>query len=151
MRTWRPRKEQLAIRLRHMSGGPNDCRRQPRLRFAVAKGKSNAEPWQYKGDQFRALEDQLETSPTQISNLCRYKGNGSRNPFVERQTHGRQHHAQAHATRWVDGSKLKIPKFPRILQPLEFWYWMLAVEEVLNSTGCPMNNESLWWYTHSGE
>jgi hypothetical protein len=69
------RKEQPAIRLRHMGGGPNDCRCQPRPQFVVAGGKSNAEPYQYKGDQFRALEDQLETSLTQISNLCRHNGN----------------------------------------------------------------------------
>jgi hypothetical protein len=77
------RKEQLAIHLRHISDGPNYFRCQPRLRFAMAEGKSNAEPWQYKGDQFRALEDQLEASPTQIFNLCRHKGNGSKNPSAE--------------------------------------------------------------------
>jgi hypothetical protein len=77
-------KEQLAICLQHMSGGPNDCHHQPRLQYTVVEGKSNAEPWQYKGDQFRALKDQLETSPTQISNLCHHKGNGSINLYAER-------------------------------------------------------------------
>jgi hypothetical protein len=93
MHTKTARKEQPAIRLRHMDCGLNDCRRQPGPQFAVAEDKSNTEPWQYKGDQFRALEDQLETSPTQISNLCRHKRNGSRNPPAERRTQGRQHHA----------------------------------------------------------
>ena len=37
--------------------------------------------------------------------------------------------------RWVDGSKLKIPEFPGILQPSEFWYWMLAVEEFFEVNG----------------
>ena len=123
------RKEQPAIRLRHMGGGPNDCRRQPRPQFAVAEGKSKAETWQCKEDQFRTLEDRCEASPTQISNLYHHKGNGSRNPFAEHRTHGRQHYAQAHATRWVDRSKLKIPKFPGVLQPSEFWYLILVVEE----------------------
>jgi hypothetical protein len=144
-------KEQLAIRLRHMSGGPNDCRCQPRPRFAVVVDKSNAEPWQYMGDQFRTLDDQLETSPTQISNLCRYKGNGSRNLFAERQKHGCQHYTQAHATRWVDRSKLKILEFPGILQPLEFWYWMLVVEEVFEVNRVPNEQRvSLLVHTFQG-
>jgi hypothetical protein len=50
-------------------------------------------------------------------------------------THRSQHHAQAHATRWVDGSKLKIPEFPGVLQPSEFWYWLLAVEEFFEVNG----------------
>ena len=122
-------KEQLAIRLRHIGGGPKDCRRQPRPQFAVAEGKFKVETWQYKEDQFWALEDRREVSPTQISNLYRHNGNGSRNPYAERQTYESQHHAQAHASRWVDGLKLKIPEFLGVLQPSEFWYWMLAVEE----------------------
>jgi hypothetical protein len=69
---------------------------------------------------FRALEDQIETSPTQISNLCHQNGNGSRNPSAERRTHEHQHHAQAHATRWVDGFKLDTLEFHSCLQPKEF-------------------------------
>jgi hypothetical protein len=129
------RKEQPAIRLRHMGRGPNDCRRQPRLQFAVAEGKTKAETRQYKEDQFRALEDRCEASPTQISNLYRHNEYGSRNPSAERRTHGRQHHAQAHATRWVDGFKLDFPEFPGVLQPSEFWYWTLAVEEFFKVNG----------------
>jgi hypothetical protein len=113
-------KEQPAIRLRHMGRGPNDCRHQPRPQFAMAEGKTKAKTRQYKDDQFRALEDRCEASPTQISNLYRHNGNGSRNPYAERRTHGSQHHAQAHATWWVDGSKLKILEFQVVLQPLEF-------------------------------
>jgi hypothetical protein len=116
------RKEQPAIRLRYMGCGPNNCRRQPRPQFAVAEGKTKAKTRQYKEDQFRALEDRREASPTQILNLYRHNGNGSKNPSAERRTHRRQHHVQAHATWWVDGSKLKIPEFPRVLQPSEFWY-----------------------------
>jgi hypothetical protein len=111
VRTETARKEQPAIRMRHMGGEPNNCRRQPRPRFTVAEGKYNAEPWQYKGDQFRALEDQLETSLIQISNLCRHNGNESKNPSAECRTHRHQHHVQAHATQWVGGFKLNIPKF----------------------------------------
>ena len=103
------RREQPTIYLQHMGRGPNDCRRQPRPQFAVAEGKIKAETQQYKEDQFRALEDRREASPTQISNLYRHNGNGSRNPSAERRTHGSQHHAQAHSTRWVDEFKLKIP------------------------------------------
>jgi hypothetical protein len=128
-------KEQPAIRLRHMGRGPNDCRRQPRPQFAVAEGKTKAETRQYKEDQFRALEDRCEASPTQISNLYRHNEYGSRNPSAERRTHGRQHHAQAHATRWVDGFKLDFPEFPGVLQPSEFWYWTLAVEEFFKVNG----------------
>jgi hypothetical protein len=128
-------KEQPAIRLRHMGRGPNDCRRQPRPQFAVAEGQTKAETRQCKKDQFRALEDRCEASPTQISNLYRHNEYGSRNPSAERRTQGRQHHAQAHATRWVDGFKLDFPEFPGMLQPSEFWYWTLAVEEFFKVNG----------------
>ena len=60
--------------------------------------KFSVKTQQYNEDQFQALEHQLESSPTQISNLCHHKGNGSRNPSVERRTHGCQHHVQAHDT-----------------------------------------------------
>jgi hypothetical protein len=42
-RTETARKEQPAIRLRHMGRAPNDCRRQSRPQFAVAEGKTKAE------------------------------------------------------------------------------------------------------------
>jgi hypothetical protein len=45
-------KEHPAIRLRHMSGGLDSCRSQPRPRFAKAEGKFIVERWQYKEDQF---------------------------------------------------------------------------------------------------
>jgi hypothetical protein len=126
------RKEQPAIRLRHMGHGLNGCRRQPRPQFAVAEGKSKAETRQYKDDQFRALEDRREASPTQISNLYHHNGNESRHPSAERRTHERQHHAQAHATGWVDGFKLDIPEFQGDLQPKEFMDQVAAVGEVLD-------------------
>jgi hypothetical protein len=122
-------KEQPTIRLRCMGRGSNDCHHQPRPQFAVAEGKTKAETQQYKEDQFCALEDWREASPTQISNLYRHKGNGFKNPSAECRTHERQHHAQAHATQWVDGSILKILEFPGVSQRSEFWYWMLAIEE----------------------
>jgi hypothetical protein len=124
------RKKQPAIRLWHMGCGPNDCRHQPRPRFAVAKGKTKAKTRQYKEDQFQALEDRCEASPTQISNLYRYNEHGSRNPYAERRTHGPQHRAQAHATRWVDEFKLDFPEFPRVLQRIP-----LAVEEFFKVNG----------------
>jgi hypothetical protein len=123
------RKEQLAIRLRHMGHGPNDCRRQPRPQFAVAEGKSKVETQKYKEDQFRALEDRHEASPTQISNLYRHNGNESRHPSAERRTHECQHHAQAHATRWVDGFKLDIPD------------WVVAFGEVLDFKEVPEDRQ----------
>ena len=46
------RKEQLVICLRHMSGGSDSCRRQPRPQFAEVEGKFITERWQYKEDQF---------------------------------------------------------------------------------------------------
>jgi hypothetical protein len=107
------RKEQPVTRLRHMGCGMNDCRRQPRPQFAVAEGKTKAETRQYKEDQFWALEDQCEASPTQISKLYRHNEHGSRNPSAERGIHENQHHAQAHATQWVDGFKLDFSRIPR--------------------------------------
>ena len=57
MHTETAHKEQLAIRLWHMSGGPDSFRRQPRPRFAEAEGKFIVEHWQYKEDQFQAMRD----------------------------------------------------------------------------------------------
>jgi hypothetical protein len=125
-------KELPAICLWHMGRGPNDCHRQPRPQFAVAEGQTKAETRQCKKDQFRALEDQCEASPTQISNLYRHNEHGSRNPYAECQTYGCQHRAQAHATWWVDRFKLDIPKFQGDLQPKEFMDRVAAVGEVLD-------------------
>jgi hypothetical protein len=88
-------------------------------------------------EQFAALEDQLKTLLTQISNMGGHKGNGSRNPYVECQTQGRQHHAQAHAIQWVDGFKLNIPEFQGDLQPEELVDQVAAVGEVLNFKEVP--------------
>ena len=110
-----------------MGGRPNGCRRQLIPRFAEAEGKFIVETRQHMEEQFVALEDQLETSPTQISNLCHHKGNGSRNPSAKRRTHELQHHVQAHANRWVDEFKLNIPEFQRDLQLEEFMDQVAAV------------------------
>jgi hypothetical protein len=37
-----------------------------------------------------------------------------------------------------------------IYNPKNFWIGCWLLKRFLNSTGCPMNDESLWWYTHSG-
>jgi hypothetical protein len=131
------RKEQPAIRLQYINGGPNSCRCQSRLRFAEAEGKSNAKWWQYNEDQFKAMRDQIEDLTTRISNMCSHKGNGSRNLFVERRTHGRQHHAQAHANRPVSKFELHILEFQGDPQPEEFLDWVLAIEEVFEFNGVP--------------
>ena len=89
VRTTTARKEQLAIRLWHTNGGLNSCHRQPRLRFIEAEGKSNAEWWQYKEDQFKAMRDQIEGLIIRIFNLCSHKGSGFRNPFAKHRTYGR--------------------------------------------------------------
>ena len=88
-------KEQPVICLWHMSGGSDNCCRQPRPRFVEVEGKFIAERWQYKEDQFRAMRDQIEGLTTQLSNLCGHKGSGSRNLCIERQTQGHQQLAQA--------------------------------------------------------
>ena len=137
MHTKTTRKEQSAIRLWHMDSGLNGCRRQPIPRFAQAEGKFIAETRQHMEEQFAALEDQLETTPTQISNLCRHKGSGYRNLFTKRRTHGRQHFAQAHANRWVSRFELNIPEFNGDLEPEEFLDWVLATEEVLEFNRMP--------------
>jgi hypothetical protein len=55
---------------------------------------------------------------------------GSKDPFAERRTLGRQHCVQAHANQWENGFKLNIPKFQGDLEPKEFLDWVLAIEEV---------------------
>ena len=107
------RKEQPAICLRYMSGGSDNCRRQPRLQLAEAEGKFIAKCWQHEEDQFRAMWDQIEDLTTQLSNLCGHKGSGSRNPCTERRTQGRQHLAQAPTNRRVSRFELNIPQFHR--------------------------------------
>ena len=77
-------KEQPAIRLRHMSGGLDNFRRQPRPQLAGAEGKFIAKRWQHKEDQFWAMRDQIEDLTTQLSNLQGHKGSGSRNPCTKR-------------------------------------------------------------------
>jgi hypothetical protein len=114
------RKEQPAIRLQHMSGGSDSCRRQPRPRFAGVEGKFIAEHWQHKEDQFRAIKDQIEDLTTQLSNLRGPKGSGSRNSCRERGTQGHQHLAQAPTNRRVSRFELNIPEYHRKFQPEEF-------------------------------
>ena len=106
-------KEQPAICLWHISDGSDSCRRQPKPRFTEAEGKSIAERWQHKEDQFRAMGDHIEDLTTQLSNLYGHKGSGSRNPCTERQTQGRQHLAQAPTNRRVSRFELNIPQFYR--------------------------------------
>jgi hypothetical protein len=69
-------KEQPKIRLWHTGGESNGCCRQPILLFVEVEGKFIAKTRQHIEEQFAALEDQLETSPTQISNVCGHNGNG---------------------------------------------------------------------------
>jgi hypothetical protein len=59
------------------------------------------------------------------------------NLSAKRQTHGRQHHVQAHATWWVDRFKLNISEFQGDLQPEEFMDRVAAVGEVLNFKEVP--------------
>jgi hypothetical protein len=120
-----------------MGSGLNGCRRQPIPRFVKEEGKFIIEIRQYMDEQFAALEDQLETSLTQISNMGGHKGNGSRNPSAERRTQGCQYHAQAHTTRWVDGFTLNILEFQGDLQPKKLMDWVAAVREVLDFKEVP--------------
>jgi hypothetical protein len=128
-------KKQPANRLRHMSGGLDSCRCQPRPRFAEAEGKFIAERWQHKEDQFRAIRGQIEDLTTQLSHLHGHKGSGSRNLCTERRTQGRQYLAQAPTNRRVSRFKLNILEFHRKFQPEEFLDWVLAVEEVFEFNG----------------
>jgi hypothetical protein len=88
-------------------------------------------------EKFAALEDQLETSLIQISNMGGHKGNRFRNPSTEHRTQGHQHHAQAHATQWMDGFKLNIPEFQGGLQSEELMDRVTTVGEVLNFKEVP--------------
>jgi hypothetical protein len=73
------------------------------------------------------MMDQIENLITQLSNLCHHNEDGSRNPFIECQTQGRQHLVLAHANQRVGRFELKIPKFQEDLQPKVFLDWVLAV------------------------
>jgi hypothetical protein len=125
------RKEQPVIHLRHMSGGSNSCRRQPRPRFTEAEGKSIAKCWQHKEDQFWAMRDQIEDLTTQLSNLRGHKGGGSRNPCTERRMRGRQYLAQAPTNQRVSRFRLDTPEFQNCLQPKEF---MVVEKKIKNYT-----------------
>jgi hypothetical protein len=41
--------------------------------------------------------------------------------------------------------------FKGIYNLKNFWIGCWLLKRFLNSTGCPMNDESLWWYTHFEE
>jgi hypothetical protein len=84
MHTEIARKEQPAIHLWHMSDGSDSCCHQPRQRFTEAEGKSIAERWQHKEDQFWAIGDHIEDLTTQLFNLRGHKRSGSRNLCTER-------------------------------------------------------------------
>jgi hypothetical protein len=58
--------------------------------------------------------------------------------------HECQHLAQAHAKQRASRFELHIPEFQGDPQLEEFSDWVLAVEEVFEFNGCPMNDESLW-------
>jgi hypothetical protein len=88
-----------------------------------------AEHRQHMEEQFTVLGDQI--------NMDGHNGNGSRNPYAEHQTHGRQNHVQAHATRWVNGFKLNIPEFQGDLQPEEFLDRVAGVGEVFDFKEVP--------------
>ena len=51
--------------------------------------------------------------------------------------YGRQHHAQAHATWWMDRFKLDIPKFQGNLQLEEFMDRVAVVGKVLDFKEVP--------------
>jgi hypothetical protein len=103
--------------------------------FAVVEGKTKAETRQYKEDQFRALEDRCEALPTQISNLYRHNEYGSRNPSAERQRKDVSTMRKLMPLSGWTGSNSRFPEFPGVLQPLEFWYWTLVVEEFFKVNG----------------
>ena len=111
-------KEQSTIRLRRMSGGPNNCRRNQGgsiLSYVVSTRRPH-----YPNIQ-----------------LVWSQRSGSRNPFTERWTHGRQHLAQTHENQRVSRFKLSIPEFQGDPQPEEFLDWVLTVEEAFEFNRVP--------------
>jgi hypothetical protein len=128
-------KEHPVIHLKHIGGGPNGCRRQPRPRFGEVEGKFITDRWQHMEEQFAAMGDQIEAFTTRLSNMGGHNGNGFENPFVERRMHGCLYHEQAHANKRVNGFKLNISEFQGDLQPEEFLNWVLGIEEVLEFKG----------------
>jgi hypothetical protein len=141
------RKEQPAIRLRHMGRGPNDCRRQPRLQFAVAEGKTKAETRQYKEDQFRALEDRLPKYPTCIVTM-------SMDPetllWSAERTDVSTMRKLMPPGGWT-GSNSIFQNSQGCYNLQNFgirrWLW----KSFLRSTKWAIHNESLWWHSHSEE
>jgi hypothetical protein len=81
-------------------------------------------------EQLTVLGDQIKALAIQISNMCGHNRSGSRNPFAERGTHGRQHYAQAHTHRRVSRFKLDIPEFQSCLQPKEFPVTKKKIEKI---------------------
>jgi hypothetical protein len=99
--------------------GLNIHRHQPRPWYTGVEDKLIA-TYRRHMEQLTVLGDQIKALVTQISNMCGHNENGSRNPFAEHRTHGRQHHAQAHAHRRVSRFKLDIPELQGCFQPKEF-------------------------------
>ena len=146
------RREQPTIHLQHMGRGPNDCRRQPRPQFAVVEGKIKVETRQYKEDQFRALEDRCEASPTQISNL--YRHNEKMDPETLLRSAERTEVSTMRKLMPLGGWTGSNSRFQNSqgcynLQNFGIRRWLL--KSFLKSIEWPMHNEFFWWYSHSGE
>ena len=143
MRTETTRKEQPAIHLWHMGGRPNGCCCQPIPRFAKAEGKFIAETRQYMEEQFVALADQLETSPSKYptcvvtmemdpKTLLRSAERTNVNTMRKLMPLGG----------WTGSNSI----FQGDLQPEEFMDWVAAVGEVLDFKEVPERSTIFFGY-----
>jgi hypothetical protein len=100
--------------------GLNVSCRQPRQQYTRVEDKFIVEHWKHMEEQLEAMGDHIKVLITKLFNMGGHIGSGFENPYAEHQAHRRQHYVQAHATQWVNGFKLNIPKFQGCLQLEEF-------------------------------
>jgi hypothetical protein len=145
------RKEQPAIRLRHMGCGPNDCRRQPRLQFAVAKGKLKLKPGNTKRINFEHwridVKPRLPKYPTCIVTTGMDPDTLLRS--AERTKISTMRKLMPLGGWTGSNSIFQNSQWCYNLQNFGIGRWLW--KSFLRSTEWVIHNESLWWHSHSGE
>jgi hypothetical protein len=124
--------------------GLNVRHRQPRPHYTgqktfIAKTRRHME------EQFTVLGDQIKALTTQFSNMGSHNRDGSEDPSTV---------STVHKLVPINGETDSNSIFwnsKGIYNPKNFWIRCWLLKRFLNSTRCSMNDESLWWYTHSRE
>jgi hypothetical protein len=131
--------------------GPNICHRQPRLRYAGVEDKLIAETRQHMRSNSRfwgiKLEPSLPNFPTWVVIM---------GMDLETLLQSVEHMDVSTMRKLmpINGETDSNSIFQNsmgIYIPKNFWIGCWLLKRFLNSTRYPMNNKSLWWYTHSGE